>query len=81
MLANKVRWKDSLVIGYGISMSMIVYMFHNQFVFIIIHCLYRIVDLYSLIAICFICSILLSCLFGTIFKKFKITRYLIGEKV
>lgn len=81
MLANKVRWKDSKVISYGISMSMIVYMFHNQFVFVIIHCLYKFINLYSLITICFICSILMSCLLGTVFKKFKVTRYLIGEKV
>lgn len=81
ILAHNVRWKKSKVIGLGISMSMIVYMFHNQFVFIIIHRLYKITDLYSLIVVCFVGSILLSCLVGTILKKFKVTSYLIGEKV
>lgn len=80
ILSHNVKWKDSKVIGFGISMSMIVYMFHNQFVFMIIHWLYKTVDLYSLIIVCFIGSILLSCLVGTILKKFKVTRFLIGEK-
>ena len=81
ILAYKVNWKKSKLMAFGISMSMIVYMFHNQFVFMIIHWLYAYIDIYSLIALCFAGSILLSCMVGTIFKKFKTTRYLIGEKV
>lgn len=81
VVASKINWKDSRFVSFGISMSMIVYMFHNQIIFSITHWLYKDVSLYVLILCCFVGALGVTCLIGTLLKRSRVTRFLIGEKI
>ena len=79
-LANKVKWKESTWFTYLSENSMIVYLFHQQIVYVFITLLNGIVTPYLHAAINFVGAMLISLMISTLLMKFKWTRFLIGEK-
>ncbi len=79
-LADKINWTNKVFMFIS-NKSMIIYMFHQQFIYFTLCSFTGLSNpwLHSLIN--FIFSMGMSLIFALILKRFKITRFLIGEKI
>ena len=78
-LADLFRW-DSKGFAFLSKRSMVVYLLHQQIVYFGIYLLNGVVHPYLNAAVNFVASTVISLLIATILMKFRITRFLMGEK-
>ena len=79
-IADKTNWKKSKIFGYLSKNSMIIYLFHQQVVYISLYSLNNLINPYIHATINFVVSMAVSLLFSFVLMEFKATRILIGEK-
>ena len=79
-IGDRVPLDSSKIVNFLSQRNMIVYMIHQQFIFVSIYFLYERVNLYVLGLINFVTSLIVSLLIATILLKFNLTRFLVGEK-
>lgn len=79
-LATKIDWKNSGVFMFLSKRSMPVYLFHQQVIYFTIIWLNGKINPYIHVAINFVVAMTVSLIISSILMKFKITRFLIGEK-
>lgn len=79
-LATKVDWKNSKLFWAFSKKSMPIYLFHQQFIYIIIIWLNGKVNPYFNAGLNFIVAMLAAFIVSSLLMKFKWTRFLIGEK-
>lgn len=79
-IAEKVTNKGSRLLKLLNENSMSVYLFHQQLIYVFIYLLNGVVNPYLNTGINFFGSMAISLLIAFVLKKFKITRFLIGEK-
>ena len=79
-LASKIPYQNSIVIKHLTKLSMPIYLFHQQFIYLFIYLLNGVMHPYPH-AICnFIGAFALSVILSAFMMKFRVTRFLIGEK-
>ena len=78
-IGNRINWKKPLFSTLS-KYSMAIYLLHEQFIYIIIALLNNRMNIYLLSVICLIGSIVISYIISKVLFKFKVTRFLIGEK-
>lgn len=78
-LADVIKW-DTKVFKFFSERSMGVYLLHQQIIFVCIYWLNGLVHPYLHVAINFIVSTVVSLSISTALMRFRITRFLIGEK-
>ena len=79
-IAEKVNWRKNRICVVLSKYSMPMYLFHQQLVYFVIFWLNGKVNPYINAGMNFVVSILGSMIISWILMKFKITRFLIGEK-
>lgn len=79
-IADRIDFDNRVVIRILISNSMIIYLFHQQLIYIILYKTNGLINCYISAIFNFLGAILISLLIAKILKNFKITRLLIGEK-
>ena len=81
LLANKMNWKDSIIFRELSSKSMPIYLFHQQIIYFTIMIFNGRVNPYINSLLNFVIAIVLSFGISYFMMKFKVTRFLIGEKI
>ncbi len=79
-IAEAVNWQNSKVFGYLSKNSMPVYLFHQQIIYFVIYYLNGIINPHLHALLNFVVSLSVSLLISCVFMKFRVTRFLIGEK-
>lgn len=79
-LATRVNWEESKVFSFLSKNSMLVYLFHQQIIYVFISLLNGVINPYLHAGINFVGAMAISLLISTVLMKFKWTRFLIGEK-
>ncbi|CAI3293104.1 hypothetical protein CIRMBP1241_00706 [Enterococcus cecorum] len=79
-LATKVNWKENKVFMFLSKRSMPIYLFHQQVIYFIIIWLNGKVNPYVNAVVNFVVAMAVSVLISSILMRFKVTRFLIGEK-
>ena len=79
-VGSKIHWKKSKVIGFLISSSMVVYLFHQQIVYACVYLLSDKINCYAIAPINFVVALSISLLIAFVMLKFNVTRFLVGEK-
>lgn len=79
-LGTLVSYRSSKIYGFFSSVSMPVYLLHQQLIYLPIYLLNGILNPYGIAAINFVFSLALSLVLSALLMKFKATRFLIGEK-
>lgn len=79
-LASKIKWEDNKIFRIFSKNSMPMYLFHQQIIYVTIYFLNGLINPYINALINFIVATLISLVVSFILTKFKITRFLIGEK-
>ena len=79
-IALKINWKNSKVFLFLAKRSMPIYLFHQQVIYFVIFWLNGKVNPYVNAAANFVIAMAVSVLISSILMKFKVTRFLIGEK-
>ena len=80
-LANVFKgWQTSKFFSLLTEYSMPTFLFHQQVIYFFLHFFNGVISPYLLFLINFVGSVLISMLISFILKKFKVTRFLIGEK-
>lgn len=77
---GQMRGFNSALVKRLAVYSMPIYLFHEQIIYIVIGMLNGKINIYVLSILCFFISVTLSYLISKILFKWKITRFLIGEK-
>jgi fucose 4-O-acetylase-like acetyltransferase len=80
LLANKINWKDNIIFRELSSKSMPMYLFHQQIIYFTIMIFNGRVNPYINSLLNFVIAIVLSFGISYFMMKFKVTRFLIGEK-
>ena len=78
-LSNKIHWQEKKIITYLSEISMPMYLFHQQIIYIMLM-LFNGINPYIHVLINFSFAIVFSLILSTILMRFRITRFLIGEK-
>ena len=79
-IATNTQWDKSKTFSYLTKSSMIVYLVHQQLVYVPIYFLYGKVGNYGLVIINFIFAFGVSLLIAAIVLRFNVLRFLFGEK-
>ena len=79
-IADKVNWQNSKVFGFISKMSMPVYLFHQQVIYVFLYCLNGLLNPYIHGAVNFVGAMTVSLVISALLSKFFVTRFLIGEK-
>lgn len=79
-LANCVKWKNSKIVSIFSKNSMTVYLLHQQIIYFVVFYLNGVLNPYLHAAINFVISLTCSTLISVFLRKFKITRFMVGEK-
>lgn len=79
-LAEKVDWKNNKLFMMFSKYSMIIYLFHQQIIYVTIIWLNGKVNPYVHSFVNFLVALVLSSFISALLMKFKVTRILIGEK-
>ena len=74
------KWKNSKCFAIFARYSMPIYLIHQQIIYFVISLLNGILNPYIIASINFVVAISVSLLISFLLMKFKITRFLIGEK-
>lgn len=79
-IAAHFDWNNSRVFRFLCQRSMPMYLFHQQIIYFFIVLLNGVISPYLHVAVNFVGAIFISIIITTIFMKFKVTKFLIGEK-
>ncbi len=79
-LALKVKWREWKWLNALSRVSMPVFLFHQQIIYVVISLLNGLISPYVIVLLNFLISLTVSFGISTILMKWKTTRYLIGEK-
>ena len=79
-IADIVKWQKSKVLVFLGENSMPVYLFHQQIIYFTIYLFNGAINPYFHSAVNFIVSLVVSLVLSCILKKYKLTRFLIGER-
>lgn len=79
-IAHHINWKDSRIIENLSKCSMPIYLFHQQIIYFVIIFLNGRVNPYINVGLNFLIAVSASFIISTILMKWKLTRFLIGEK-
>lgn len=79
-LADVIKWKESKFVKLLSKHSMTVYLFHQQVIYVFIYFLNGKVNPYFNALINFLGAMVISLAISVLLNKFKVTRFLIGEK-
>lgn len=77
--AERCRWKNKMFLSLS-TKSMTIYLFHQQFIYFTISWLNGAVNPYVNVAINLLGALLVSFAISLILQKWKVTRFLVGEK-
>ncbi len=80
-LSCRIRWQDSKVFNKLSSYSMSMYLFHQQIIYFSIQALNGVVNPWFNAVINFIVAIVISWAISALLMKWRVTRFLIGEKI
>lgn len=80
-LAPHIRWQDSKVFHTLSSYSMAMYLFHQQIIYFTISALNGVVNPWINAGVNFVAAIAGSLIISAVLMRWKVTRFLIGEKV
>lgn len=80
-LAPHIRWQDSKVFHTLSSYSMAMYLFHQQIIYFTISALNGMVNPWINAGVNFVAAIAGSLIISAVLMRWKVTRFLIGEKV
>ena len=79
-IAMSVNWRDCSLFRFLSRSSMTVYLFHQQIVYIFVFWFNGVLNPYLHAGVNFLAAMGVSLLIATIFRRFKLTRLLLGEK-
>ena len=79
-IANKIHFKENLLFIFLSKRSMCIYLFHQQIIYFCLFYLNGLVNPYINSILNFFIALIVSSVLSTILMKFKITKFLIGEK-
>ena len=79
-LADKAKWQDSILFDFIAKQSMPIYLLHQQVIYFFIFWLNGLVNPYINASINFIGAMVVSIIISGTLMRFKLTRFLIGEK-
>ena len=79
-LAARIPWQGSRLFRLLSRNSMVIYLLHQQMIYIILALLNGVVGPYVNAAANFLVALALPVLLGTLLRRYRITRFLIGEK-
>lgn len=79
-IADKVNWQNSKVFAVISKMSMPVYLFHQQVIYVFLYCLNGLLNPYIHGVVNFVGAMAVSLALSALLSKFSVTRFLIGEK-
>lgn len=79
-LAGKTRWKDNKFFGLFSTLSFPVYLFHQQVLYVLIYFLNGLLNPYVHVIVNFIGALGFSLGLSAVLTKFRITKFLLGEK-
>lgn len=78
-IGDRFSWKDNKAILFLSERSMTIYLVHQQIIYIVLYILNGKITPYLLGFLTFSIALGLSCCIASVLKKYKITRFLIGE--
>lgn len=78
--ANFANWQQNKLFSVLQKNSMTIYLFHQQIIYFVIICFNGVLNPFVHSIVNFVTAIILSLLIAKLLSKFKITRFLIGEK-
>lgn len=79
-IATKVQWKEHKTFIFLGKNSMPIYLFHQQVIYILLYWLNGVINPYLHVIINIVVTMFVSLVISTILMRFKMTRFLIGEK-
>lgn len=79
-IADKVNWQNSKMFSFVSKLSMPVYLFHQQVIYVFLYYLNGLLNPYIHSAINFVGAMAVSLALSVLLSKFAVTRFLIGEK-
>lgn len=79
-LARSISWKKNMLFEFLAKRSMIIYMLHQQIIYVALYFMNGRIDPVWLGIAAFLFSMTVSSLLATLLLRFPITRFLIGEK-
>lgn len=79
-LAKVIEWKKIWIFRYFSRYSMPIYLFHQQVIYFFIYWLNGKINPYINVLINFIGSMLISTIISCVLMKFRVMRFLVGEK-
>ena len=79
-LANLVHWKDSKVFSFFAGSSMVIYLFHQQVIYFTVRSLNGLIDPHIHAVVNFAVAMVISSAIAWLLMRFRVTRFLIGEK-
>lgn len=79
-IADKVNWQNSKVFGFVGKLSMPVYLFHQQVIYVFLYCINGLLNPYVHGVVNFVGAMVVSLALSALLVKFSVTRFLIGEK-
>lgn len=79
-IGNHCNWEKSKITSFLIKRTMLIYLFHQQFVFFVVFFFYNKINVYLVSALAFIISLSCSLILASIILAFNWTRFLFGEK-
>lgn len=77
VIASRINWKTSKTITLLSNSSMSIYLLHQQIVCLLLYLLYKYINPFILMSMCFSISIFVSVLISSVFRKSKIA-FLLG---
>ena len=81
LLSSKINWADNKIFNFFTGLTMPIYLFHQQVIYVIIALLNPLIKSpYLLAPVLFIGSLTVSALLGLLFTKVRPLRLLVGEK-
>ena len=79
-IADKVNWKNSKAFRFVSKLSMPVYLFHQQVIYVFLYCFNGLLNPYIHSAVNFVGAMAVSLALSALLSKFSVTRFLVGEK-
>lgn len=79
-LGSRIRWEHSKVFDVFSKNSMVIYLLHQQVIYFSIFLLNGLINPYLNAAINLAVSLLVSTLLSILLMRFKVTRFMVGEK-
>lgn len=80
-LANLVRWQGSKVFSFFAGGSMVIYLFHQQVIYFTVRIFNGVIDPHIHAVVNFAVAMVISSAIAWVLTKFRVTRFLVGEKV